>query len=404
MGAVVGVAALLAACSASGGGEVAASTAAAAATATTTVAALPTSPPSSSTATPSPTPPAAESCVAGTLAAMSAAQKAGQLVMSGVPAGNADGGRAQVRSLRLGGVFLAGRTSRSAAGIRADVKRLPAQTAGDARIGLLVATDQEGGLVQALRHGDWPTIPRATTQGTYSAARLTARWRTWAGDLHDAGLNMDLAPVADVVPAGTASSNPPIGVFGRQYGSQPAAVARSVAAVTAGMRDAKIIPTVKHFPGLGRVHANTDTSTKAVDRVTTASSPSLQAFRAGFDAGAVVMVSSASYPRLDPDALAVFSSKMITGLLRGRLGYDGVVMTDDVGRAVAVRSVPTGQRATRFVAAGGDLVLTAFPERAPALVKAIRDEAAASASFRAKVDASVTRVLTLKEEQGLLTC
>jgi beta-N-acetylhexosaminidase len=342
--------------------------------------------------------------VAVALAALTPAQKAGQLVMSGVPVASADDGRSQVKSLRLGGVFLHGRTSTKASSIRADVRRLPGQKAGAARIGLLVSVDQEGGKVQTLRHGSWPRIPAATSQGKLRAATLTARWRTWAGDLHDAGLTMNLAPVADVVPAGTEASNPPIGALDRQFGSTPAAVSRSVRAAASGMADARIIPTVKHFPGLGRVHANTDTSTKAVDRVTTVNSPSLRAFTAGIDAGAVVMVSSASYPRIDADHLGVFSSKVITALLRQKLGYDGVVMTDDVGQAVAVRSTPTGHRATKFIAAGGDLVLTVVPARAPALVKAIRDKAAASATFRARVDASVTRVLTLKEQHGLLTC
>lgn len=399
IGAGAGVLSLLVACSGGSG--------AATASAPTTAPPSPTVSAAPATTTPlasSPTATAAKSCVAVALAALTPAQKAGQLVMSGVPVASADDGRAQVISLRLGGVFLHGRTSRKASSIRADVKRLPSQKAGAARIGLLVSADQEGGKVQTLRHGSWPTIPAATSQGRLKAATLTTRWKTWAGDLRAAGLNMDLAPVADVVPAGTEASNPPIGAFDRQYGSTPAAVSTSVRAVASGMLDARIIPTVKHFPGLGRVRANTDTSTKAVDRVTTVNSPSLQPFATGIAAGSVVMVSSASYPRIDPANLAVFSSKTITGLLRGKLGYDGVVMTDDVGQAVAVRSTPTGQRATKFITAGGDLVLTAFPARAPALVKAIRDKAASSRAFRARVDASVTRVLTLKEQHGLLSC
>ena len=70
------------------------------------------------------------------------------------------------------------------------------------------------------------------------------------------------------------------------------------------------------------------------------------------------MVSSAYYPRLDPENRAMFSKAIVTDLLRGRLGYDGVVITDDVGAAQAVADVPVGQRATRFIAAGGDIVLT----------------------------------------------
>jgi beta-N-acetylhexosaminidase len=343
--------------------------------------------------------------VKATLGELTPAQKAGQLVMAGVPAGDAGSGRSRVRGARLGGVFLAGRTSRSPASIRSEVRTLGGQTTDGARIGLLVATDQEGGRVQSLRGGSWSTIPRATVQGGYGPDRLTDRWRTWAAELKGAGLNMDLAPVADTVPAGRASTNPPIGAIDREYGSDVLTVQRGAAAVSQGMVRAGIIPTVKHFPGLGLVRYNTDTSTRAVDATTSVTSPYLTPFTAGIRAGAgVVMVSSATYPRIDPLQPALFSPAVITHLLRGRLGYEGVVMTDDVGQAVAVRSVPTGQRATRFIAAGGDLVLTVLPEKAPALVAAIRQKAASDKAFRAKVDISTTRVLTLKQRFGLLTC
>jgi beta-N-acetylhexosaminidase len=353
----------------------------------------------------SPSPTSTSTCVATTLAQLTAAQKAGQLVMSGVPAASPSSGRPLVRDRHLGGVFLAGRTSRSPASLHRDLARLtPVRTRG-ARIGLLVAVDQEGGAVQALRGGSWTAIPSGRTQGRWTSARLRSRTRTWARELKEAGVTMDLAPVADTVPAGTASANPPIGRFDRQYGSTPAAVADDVATVTSALDDADVIATVKHFPGLGRVKANTDTSTAAVDTSTTPTSSYLRPFRDGIEAGAgAVMVSSARYRRIDPSHQAVFSSIVITDLLRERLGFEGVVMTDDVGQAVAVRSVPAGERATRFIAAGGDLVLSVVPGPASAMVRAIARKAAADKEFRAQVDASVTRVLRLKEQAGLLDC
>src|SRR6185312_8408322 len=134
--------------------------------------------------------------------------------------------------------------------------------------------------------------------------------------LRSAGVNMDLAPVADTVPAGTERRNPPIGAFGRQYGSTAPKVAEAVGTVTDAMQAGQVIATVKHFPGLGRVRANTDVSTRAVDPVTTVNSADLQPFQAGIDAGAgAVMVSSATYPKID-DERAVFSTTVISGLLR----------------------------------------------------------------------------------------
>jgi beta-N-acetylhexosaminidase len=100
---------------------------------------------------------------------------------------------------------------------------------------------------------------------------------------------------------------------------------------------------------------------------------------------------------------AMFSAPIVTDLLRGKLGYDGAVITDDVN-AQAVRSTPAPQRAVRFIDAGGDIVLTGRAASAPAMIAAVRARAADEPAFAAKVEASVQRVLTLKERMGLLPC
>jgi beta-N-acetylhexosaminidase len=400
---------LSAACSAGGStlGLAGASTATASPATTPPTTAVASAPPATSppAATPTSAPPQGSACVRTAFDQLTDAQRAAQLVMSGVPAGNPAAQRALVQANHLGAVFLAGRSSHSPSTIHASLARLAVQRTKSAKIGLLVGVDQEGGKVQTLHGSAWTTIPAATVQGGWSTSTLTSRTRTWVGQLKRAGITIDLAPVADTVPSGTASKNPPIGAFDRQYGSTPARVSGAVATVTSTMKATGITPTVKHFPGLGRVRANTDTSTKAVDSITTADDPYLQPFAAGIHAGAgAVMISSASYPKLDADHLAVFSSKVITGLLRQKMGYTGVVMTDDVGKAVAVKSVPVGQRATRFIAAGGDLVLTVLPARAHAMVMAILTQSRSDARFRAQMNASVQRVLRLKQQSGLLTC
>jgi beta-N-acetylhexosaminidase len=336
---------------------------------------------------------------------MSYAQRAGQLVMAGARASSPDDARALVAAQHLGSVFMNGRTSRSPAAIKADLRRLPGQKTTDATVGLLVSADVEGGKVQKLTNAAFGVIPAAAVQGTWSAAKLTARTKVWATAMHAAGVNMDLAPVADTVPPGTADRNPPIGALQRNYGTTSTTVSKAVTAVSGALAAARVVPTAKHFPGLGRVRANTDTSTRAVDSVTTATSAYLKPFRAGIDAGAgAVMVSSARYPKIDSANLAVFSSKVVTGLLRERMGYAGVVMSDDVGRAKAVASVSAGSRATRFIAAGGDVVLTVVPAQAPTMVTAIRAKANASPAFKAQVNAAALRVLELKQSYGLLRC
>ena len=162
--------------------------------------------------------------------------------------------------------------------------------------------------------------------------------------------------------------------------------------------------SIKHFPGLGRASGNTDTSTDVVDAVTTRSDAFLRPFTAGVDAGApYVMVSTAVYLRIDPSAIAAFSPAVIDDLLRRRLGYAGVVISDDLGIAESVDDVPVGDRAVRFVAAGGDVVLTVVPEQAATMVDALV-RAAGSAGFRRAMTAAALRVLTRKATAGLVSC
>jgi beta-N-acetylhexosaminidase len=116
------------------------------------------------------------------------------------------------------------------------------------------------------------------------------------------------------------------------------------------------------------------------------------------------MVSSAIYSKLDPEVRAVFSRPVVTGLLRETLDYDGVVVSDDLGGAAAVAGTPAAERATRFVAAGGDIVLTGLPQTVPTMAAALRDKATAEPGFAAQVDAAATRVLELKAKRGVATC
>ena len=129
-----------------------------------------------------------------------------------------------------------------------------------------------------------------------------------------AGVNLDLAPVADVVPPGKDATNAPIGQLKREYGHDPSTAASHVTAFIAGMKQAGVATTAKHFPGLGRVVGNTDFTGDVVDSVTTRNDPYLAPFAAAVGAGVpFVMVSLATYTQIDPDHLAVFSPAVIGG-------------------------------------------------------------------------------------------
>jgi beta-N-acetylhexosaminidase len=218
-------------------------------------------------------------------------------------------------------------------------------------------------------------------------------------------VNIDLAPVADVVPAEESDENAPIGALDREFGSRPGPVGQHVAAFVKGMDAAGVMTSVKHFPGLGRVRGNTDFSSGVADTVTVRGDALLAPFAAGIKAGAdMVMISTVTYKKIDPDHRAVFSPTVIQGMLRGDLKYSGVVITDDVGAAAQVASVPIGERATRFVAAGGDIVITAKAAQTATMVDALVDKAQRDKAFEAMLKSSVRRVLALKQRRDLVSC
>ncbi len=321
--------------------------------------------------------------------------------MIGTPVGSPRDLEAAVRRYRLGGVFLAGRSTRSADALRADITALR----GAAPVPPLVAVDQEGGNVQTLKGADFPLMPTAERLGRGSPDKLRETVRDGAQRLHGIGVTVNLAPVADTVPASVGVGNPPIGAFHRQYGSDPGKVAADVGTAVTASQGEGVLTVLKHFPGLGRVRANTDVSRDAVDATTTATDPYLQPFAAGIRAGSAgVMISSARYPRLDRGGIATYSKPIITGLLRERLGYDGLVMSDDVGAADAAAVVPVGERAIRFVAAGGDLVLTIRPQDAGPMAEALVAEARRSPTFDARLTDAARHVLAAKDRAGLLPC
>jgi beta-N-acetylhexosaminidase len=349
------------------------------------------------TAAPTPTPTWSPTPPPDPIAGLTLQQEVGQLFVVGTPAtGLGPDALAAVRDRRVGGVFLSGR---SVVGVQANaaVSRA-AQAASGGGIPLIVSTDQEGGEVQVLQGPGFDRMPTAVDQGTMSPQQLLVAAERWGAQLHAAGVNLDLAPVSDVVPPGFAPRNPPIGVFLREYGSSAAAVEPHAAAFAAGLRYAGVLSAAKHFPGLGRVTANTDTHRGVTDTTISASSPDVQLYgqlaRSGVD---VVMVSSAIYAKIDPSQPAVFSPTVV-GILRDGLGFTGITITDDLSGAAQVASVAPGDRAVRTIAAGVDLVLVSHPSGVWAqMVDAVLARAGSDPAFRAKVDAAARRVLRWKQ-------
>jgi beta-N-acetylhexosaminidase len=357
-----------------------------------------TSPAGRATTSPTPGP---EDRVTDALAGMDRRAQVAQLFVAGVRLEDLSPGTGLAET-GVGGIFLAGRSEASTAELATTVTAWQSAAPGPA---LWVAVDQEGGNVQSLRGPGFELLPPARDQGALPPGELAGLSDRLGAALHDAGVNLDLAPVVDVVPAGTERANPPVGASDRQYGSTAAPVVAAAGTVVDGLAAHGVTATLKHFPGLGRVPGNTDTSADVVDDTTTAGDEQVAAFArlARSPAHPFVMTSSATYMHLDPAAQAAFSPLVVTDLLRGQLGFDGVVISDDLANARAVADVPVGERAVRFLAAGGTLVLTVDATIVPAMIDAVLARADADPGFAARVDAAVHTALLAKDRAGLLS-
>jgi beta-glucosidase-like glycosyl hydrolase len=352
------------------------------------------------TTAPTSEPPGPEERVEGVLAGLDRRAQVAQLFVAGVPLSDLGSGDGLAAS-GVGGLFLAGRSDAPATELAATAERWQSLAPGP---GLWVAVDQEGGSVQSLRGPGFEPLPSAHDQGALPARELLALAEGMGTALRDAGVNLDLAPVADVVPAGTKAANAPIGAYDRQYGSTPESMAAAARTVIDGLASAEVTATLKHFPGLGRVQQNTDTTTDVIDPATTADDQQVAVFAdlARAPADPFVMVSSATYPEIDPAEQAAFSPVVVTGLLRERLRFDGVVISDDLGNARAVRDVPPGERAVRFLGAGGTLVLTVEPAIVPEMIDAVLQRSDADPAFAATVHDAVRTALLAKDRARLL--
>lgn len=361
--------------------------------------------------TPTPTAPAAPLCLAAA-GKLSLAQQAGQLVMVGVE-DTLDAKETDViKKNHIGSVILMGTSDR---GVKKTAKITAAIQKLGGSLGMLTAVDQEGGAVQRLKGPGFSTIPSAAQQAKLQGEDLFIQARAWGRQLLKAGVHLNLAPVADVVPANNVAKNEPIAKLGRGYGTDPDAVSEKVMAYIFSMRQVGMGSAVKHFPGLGAVTGNTDFATRVVDGTTTVDSPLLEPFRRALTPGEAghdpegrllmpdaVMISSAVYSRIDAKNQAIFSPTVI-GLVRS-WGYPGVVISDDLGAAKALSKVPAKDRAVRFIAAGGDLAITVTPSAATAMVSGIVARAKANPAFAKQVTVSAARVLDAKVALGLTTC
>ncbi|MEP6461910.1 MAG: glycoside hydrolase family 3 N-terminal domain-containing protein [Frankiaceae bacterium] len=302
--------------------------------------------------------------------------------------------------LGVGGVLLFG--NRAPADLRGQLRALTAQAPGG--IKPFVMSDEEGGGVQRLRNlvGELPWARSLAATRTPAQVRLLAA--DTARRLLALGVDMDLAPVLDLDAGPGPDARHPAGR--RSFSSNPAVAARYGTAFAAGLRDGGVVAVVKHFPGLGSASYNTDFGSASVSSLARLQRADLTPFRAAIAAGVpAVMVSHARVPGLS--ALpASLSAEAVGGLLRGRLGFHGLVVTDSLS-AEAVRAAGFGVTAggVRALQAGSDLLLygpagAAAPRTARELIAAVVEAVRSGQLPASRLRDAVRHILAAKHVAG----
>ena len=288
------------------------------------------------------------------------------------------------------GVILFGGNVVDAAQLRR-LTRTIQRAAGD---GALIATDQEGGEIRNVPFAG-PAAPQSALESP-EAADVAATEA--ARGLRRVGVNVNLAPVADVAPPAGG------GVLGgRLYPGLPDQVAYLTDAAVRAHTRASVAATAKHFPGLGRATVNTDDGPATID----ASRAQLDAadlapFRAAVKADVpLVMAGHALYPAFDRRNIASQSPAILTDLLRDQLHFRGVTITDSIEAQAVLDRSDVATAAVRSIAAGADIVLMTGSGSWNLIYPRLLRTARRSPAFRTRVQESARRVLSLKRRLGL---
>ena len=248
----------------------------------------------------------------------------------------------------------------------------------------------------------FPAYPSAAElgRGTPDATRRTALGM--GRMLRELGANLNFAPVLDV---NVYPASPAIGRLGRSFSADPQAVAAHGAAFADGLNDAGIIAVFKHFPGHGSAHA--DSHKGVTDISATWSKRELSPYRSalGRPGQRMVMTGHLFHAGLDPAFPATLSPSVINGLLRGRLGYDGVVVTDDLQMDAIAAEYTLEEVVLRAIGAGADILLFGnnleYDPAIVAKVQAIIARAVEDGTIsRARLEASWRRILKLKRQMS----
>jgi len=301
----------------------------------------------------------------------------------------------RLRGLKPGSFIVFSRNVKTPERLALALEKAQAHSLTESGIPLFFMLDQEGGQVTRIKTS--PPSPSALAMGQTQNPDLIKEIGRTTGELLKAiGINMNLAPVLDL-----ADPNQVHFVGNRSFGNQPYDVANYGLNYSQGLMQSEVIPTAKHFPGHGGTRGDSHKGkTRKLDPLVELMAHDLMPFRkyTKLKGAKALMVAHVSYPALDPSGLpATFSKPIITDLLRDQIGYNGLVITDDLEMNGASSVGPISERAVKAIQAGADMIMVAWSLNKQRIVKgAVIDAVKSGRLSEDRINDSVMRVLKAK--------
>ena len=330
------------------------------------------------------------------VANMSDADKVGQLMMIGIHGKSLnDDAKFMLNEYRVGGIILFDRNMESKDQVKTLITDINKAGKSAGLTPLFLGIDQEGGAV-ARMDDKLIKVPPAEEVGKEPVEQAAALAKEVGTELKDLGFNINFAPVAD------------LGLtYGRSYSTNPDEVVRYASAVGKSYDEAGLWYSYKHFPGIGKtdVDLHADTSIVPVSKETLLSEDTkvfVDLIKQSKPNTYTIMVSHAMYPQIDPDHPSSLSKTIITDWLRKDMGYNGVVVTDDMDMGALAKHYTFGDMAVQSILAGSDILLVCheyehMQEAYNGLMKAVKD----GRLSKERLDESVKRILLMKMSRGM---
>ncbi|MFQ6916359.1 glycoside hydrolase family 3 protein [Veillonella rogosae] len=330
------------------------------------------------------------------VANMSDADKVGQLMMIGIHGKSLnDDARFMLNEYRVGGIILFDRNMESKDQVKTLITDINKAGKSAGLTPLFLGIDQEGGAV-ARMDDKLIKVPPAEEVGKEPVEQAAALAKEVGTELKELGFNINFAPVAD------------LGLtYGRSYSTNPDEVVRYASAVGKSYDEAGLWYSYKHFPGIGKtdVDLHADTSIVPVSKETLLSEDTkvfVDLIKQSKPNTYTIMVSHAMYPQIDPDHPSSLSKAIITDWLRKDMGYNGVVVTDDMDMGALAKHYTFDDMAVQSILAGSDILLVCheyehMQEAYNGLMKAVKD----GRISKERLDESVKRILLMKMSRGM---